>query len=232
MPALLLQFLQANWKLIALSVIILGGIVYHKGAVKLAEHRGYQQATAEWEVKEQGWKKEVARWDAQVAQLNKELDEIKLAKKEVIQRNFNMFQESKKKVVNQRKETSDAIPRLLSFSDRVIVPVVVVKLYNDAVEGTGTTNRSEGQIGQAASPKGASDQITAFEAVAFADVIISNVLQYNELAVRCDALIDIVNELEDVENGIDTKGLSGSTGDAGRDGTVGTVATQESGLGG
>lgn len=201
-----LTLLKANWKPILIGVVILGGIVYHVGAVKLAERRGYNQATAEWEVKEQGWKKEVARWEAQVKQLNEEVEASKKAKKEVVQRNFDMFKESKKKNEVKKKEVTSAVKESIKPTDVVTVPLVFVELYNDAVAGTGSPDGSGREARPPADSTRAAGQIATFDAVAFTQVMLSNVLQYNELAVRCDALIDIVNELEDVENGIDSKG--------------------------
>ena len=215
---LLLRF----WKPLVLAAAVaslVGGVWYWRHQAYL---EGYKEAETKYIQCQHDFQQEVKKWEAQVEAQKKELAEAKAAKTEIVKRNFDMFKESKKKVSTIKKETDNEIKATIAADDVVTVPSAFVRVYNHAVEGSRVAQSNGGDVQVPDYSIGTKAATVTFDATYFAEVLKGNVDEYNALATRCNALIDVVEELE-AHNGNYAEGSYGPP-EQDRGNTVGGLA--------
>lgn len=196
------------WKPIALALAVaglVGGVYYWRHQAYL---EGYKAAEVKYLECKHNFEQESRKWQAEVERQKKELEQAKTEKKEIVKRNFDMFKESNKKTTNNRKETTNEIKATIAVDDVVTVPRAFISVYNHAIEGSRVTQGDSGEaqvpdysIGTKAAP-------VTFNATYFTETVKGNIDEYNSLATRCNALIDIVEKLE-IHDGTYTEGSDG-----------------------
>ena len=133
-----------------------------------------------------------------------------------------MFKESKKKVSTIKKETDNEIKATIAADAVVTVPSAFVRVYNHAIEGSRVAQSNSGDVQVPDYSIGTKAATVTFDATYFAEVLKGNVDEYNALATRCNALIDVVEELE-AHNGNYAEGSYGPP-EQDRGNTVGGLA--------
>jgi F0F1-type ATP synthase epsilon subunit len=171
------------------------GTVYHNIRVDLLEQELKNEKTAAALMKET-YTKEVERWEEQLtAQINA-LKKSKKEKEDIIQKNRKSFDELYKRFSQNEQKLRTALAAALNGAD-IVVPRKFIGLYNAAVANRPDSSDVDGGAVEV-SPDSTRvlAEVATFDAVAFSEVVIGNVLEYHRLAQRCDALVDIVIDLE------------------------------------
>lgn len=191
-----LELLRTFWKPFAVALVVaglVGGVYYWRHQAYL---EGYREAEAKYLECQHNFEIESKKWHAEVEKQKKELEAAKTEKKEIVRRNFDMFKESKKKVTEIKKETTNEIKATIASDDVVTVPRAFVVVYNHAVEGSRVAEGNSGEVQVPDYSIGTKATPVTFDATYFAQTVKGNIDTYNELAARCNALIDIVEKLE------------------------------------
>lgn len=230
------MFLQTYWKPIAavgavLAILVSFGL---HGAYK--HHQGYKEGLAEGEAKYQlevtAHQRDIRIWEGKIQEAKqenqKEIDRLNIIAKQ----NFEEYLLSKSKNEQTTKIIYREIYKKIEPTDVVVVPANYAWLYDAAIcagpgqqcEG-GTEESESGAQGVAATSTtpGTASRSKEYDAAAFAKVTIGNVVKYNELALRCNSLIDIVKERQD---GNDPSGTNGKDVPTGRNGGGGTFGPE------
>lgn len=205
---------------LVIAIIAVIGGAWARYEYVVHEWHSYQQKYKDeqrsHEEDRKNWEQQVAKWNSEKSQLETALASMKQEKQSAVHREFEMFQVSQKKVIENQKRTDNEIKAASKPDDMVTVPDWFVSVYNDAVEGSGITG--EGSRDSKVASKGRPftvDQIDTFDATTFAQVLKGNVDKYNQLAIRCDALIDTVKAQEAVDEKFNSGGNEGGTSQAG-----------------
>lgn len=124
----------------------------------------------------------------------KDFNDKKVARLDaIIDRNNKDYNVKLKRMADQAAKRQASTPAAFHPTDTVVAPVNFRLLYNSAVSGyTGfkgpeATQEDRFQL---------TDKVDTFGASPFTEVLTRNVDKYNALALKCDKLIDIVNEQE------------------------------------
>jgi hypothetical protein len=195
MPAILL-LLQQFWKPLAFGIVILsilGGLRYY-GYTEYK--RGYKEMQVKYQVCQDNFAVESKKWQEEVRKQKESLKAFEEKKTQTIERNWDVFKETKKKVVLNKKETDNEIKATIRPSDVVLTPLAFVSVYNHAVEGSRASLSNKGEAKVSGNSGGVESKGVSFDATYFTQVVKGNVDEYNLLANRCNTLIDIVEELE------------------------------------
>lgn len=196
MPLLILNLLKQFWlplTLLAVVFAVLGGIRYY-GYSEFK--RGYADADRGRIACETSFKIEQANWVAQVQKQQADLEDLAKKKQAVITKQVVVYRDKIKEVEVIKKETDNEIKASITPNDVVIVPVGFTSVYNHAVEGSRiATGDSAGQE-VSRSSTGVIGKTQIFDAAEFTQVVKGNVDAYNELAVRFNKLVDVVQEIE------------------------------------
>lgn len=227
MPVALMMFLQTYWKPIAAVSAVLALVASFgiHGAYK--HHQGYKEGLAEGEAKYQievkAHRDDIRIWEGKIQAVKdenkKEIDRLNL----IVKQNFEDYLLSKKKTEQTTKVIYREIQANIRPTDTIVVPNSFARLYQYAV-CTGPGQQCDGN--QEAGKENSSrlvEESTTFAAVAFSQVVINNVVEYNKLALQCNALIDIVKEQQD---GYDPNGTDGKDVPTGRNGGSGTLGPE------
>lgn len=219
---MIVDILFRFWKPLAVALVVaglVGGVYYWRHQAYL---EGYRAAEVKYLECQHNFQQESRKWQEQVDKQKKELEEAKAAKQEIVKRNFDMFQESKKKVTTIKKETTNEIKATIAADATVSVPLAFVRVYNHAVEGSRPAQGNGGEVQVPDYSIGTKAASVTFDATYFAEVVTGNVNEYNALASRCNALIDVVEMLE-AHDGAYTEGSDGPP-EQDRGNTVGGLA--------
>lgn len=225
-----LSFLAKHWDWLLLGVIalILAGGVWHYHHTReqlLAARATIATMEKEHKKEKEAWQEEVKRWNAIVEQQKRELELAKQQKEAIVKQERKKFDSVFKKVVKVPEVIRNEVKLVVRPNDDVVVPTGFVRLYNDAVEGS----RVAAEGGEVRVSKDRSDLLgksNTFDAVAFTEVVIENLYKYNELALRCNSLIDIVLKLERTYGTTYSGGTGGDVAELGGDSIDGRIAAQ------
>lgn len=166
---------------------------------------------------------QVLRWEKQVAEQQAKLDAAKKDQKKIIEKNKRSFDELFKKHTKLEARIQNEITAKLRPTDVIVAPRAVEWLFNDAAKGGSYSPPASVRDG--ADSERTAYQVGTYDATAWTQALVDNALKYNELALRCDTLVDVVIELE-AKYGNPTGGAAGATGTAGGNGSNGVVADQ------
>ena len=210
----ILVLLKQYWKPIAIACVVLSiwGSIEFWGHEKYKD--GYNEAIAKYNACEVAFKEEKEKWDAEVESQKKLFEEYKAQKEQVVERNWDVFKDTKKKVTGNKEKTDAKLKQSFKKDDTINVPGAFVVLYNSAVEGSYIATGNEAKVPISEYPSGIETESVTFGTAYFAEVIKGNVDKYNTLAQRCDKLVDIVVDLEGLNNGpkeYDSQGTNGTT---------------------
>lgn len=197
---LVLSLLKRFWPflVVLVGVFAILGALHSYGSNKYKE--GFAKADALRLVCETSFKIEQSKWVETVQKQQKELEALDKKKQEVITKYVTIYKDKIKEIYINKKETNDEIKASITPNDVVIVPSAFVSVYNHAVEGsrlaTGTADSPRPEDARYSS--GVIGKTTLFDATAFTEVVKGNVDTYNELAVRYNRLVDLVQEIETI----------------------------------
>lgn len=167
----------------------------------------------------EAFKTEAKKWDEQLKAQIEALNKSKKEKDSIIQKHRKSFDELYKKYSEVENALKVALANAFNPDDVVVVPRKFIGLYNDAAAKRSDTPDVDGGATEAPSYTGEPlAEIATFDATAFSEVVIGNVLEYHRLAQRCDALVDVVMELEASNERANPVGIEGSTLSDGGDG--------------
>jgi hypothetical protein len=193
---MILSLLKQFWlplTIVLLTFAVLGGIKYY-GYSEFK--RGFADADRGRIACETSFKIEQANWVAQVQKQQAELEDLAAKKQEVITKQVVVYRDRIKEIEVIKKETDNEIKASITPNDVVIVPVGFTSVYNHAVEGSRiATGDSTGKEVSRYST-GVIGKTQIFDATEFTQVVKGNVDAYNELAVRFNKLVDVVQEIE------------------------------------
>lgn len=196
MPLLILNLLKQFWLPLVLIAVVFSAL----GALKYYGHteykRGYADADRGRIACETSFKIEQASWVAQVQQQQAELAALEQKKQEVITKQVIIYRDKIKEVEVIKKETDNEIKASITPNDVVIVPVGFTSVYNHAVEGSRIASGDSPRQEVSRSSSGVIGKTQIFDAAEFTQVVKGNVDTYNELAVRYNKLVDVVQEIE------------------------------------
>jgi hypothetical protein len=196
MPMILLSLLKQFWLPLVLIAVVFSAL----GALKYYGHteykRGYADADRGRITCETSFKIEQANWVAQVQQQQTELATLAKKKQEVITKQVVVYRDRIKEVEVAKKETDNEIKATITPNDVVIVPAAFTSVYNHAVEGSNLATGDSTVKDVSRYSTGVIGKTQIFDAVAFTEVVKGNVDAYNELAVRFNKLVDVVQEIE------------------------------------
>jgi len=196
MPLMLLSLLKQFWlplTILALTFAVLGGIRYY-GYTEFK--RGFADADRGRIACETSFKIEQASWVAKVQQQQAELADLAKKKQEVITKQVVVYRDRIKEIEVIKKETDNEIKASITPNDVVIVPVGFTSVYNHAVEGSRLATGDSTEKGISRHSSGVIGKTQIFDAAEFTQVVKGNVDAYNELAVRFNKLVDVVQEIE------------------------------------
>jgi hypothetical protein len=197
---MILSLLKQFWLPLTILLVILSAL----GDIKYYGHtefkRGYADADRGRIACEASFKIEQASWVAQVQKQQADLEDLAKKKQEVITKQVVIYRDRIKEVEVIKKETDNEIKASINRNDVVIVPVGFTSVYNHAVEGSrvATGDSTKQEVSRLSS--GVIGKTQIFDAVAFTEVVKGNVDAYNELAVRFNKLVDLVQEIEKLNN--------------------------------
>ena len=197
---LLISLVSRFWPFLVALVAVFSvlGALHSYGSNKYKA--GFATADAGRIACETSFKIEQASWVAQVQKQAMELEALDKKKQEVITKYVTIYKDKIKEIYINKKETTDEIKATIAPNDVVIVPSAFVSVYNHAVEGsrlaTGTADSPRTEDARYSS--GVIGKTTLFDATAFTEVVKGNVDTYNELAVRYNRLVDLVQEIETI----------------------------------
>lgn len=231
---LLGNVLLKYWQPIALVVLGAAAIGYYNYKLHQAYNEGEKAGlavAATWETKYKDclskYAADVQEWEARVQRVHDEnVKEIDRRNKIIEFLNVK-YSEKELELLQKQTGTRNEIKATIKVTDVVTAPANFHRLYNDAVYRSGSmptfvgSGNPEGV--QASSAELIGKSVT-FDAVAFSEVVIGNVDKYNELALRCNALIDIVKEIQD---GATVRGVEGKISKIGGDLPTGIVASYQ-----
>ena len=189
----------------ALAIAVVSGFAWWRHSLV---QQGYDEAENLYKPKleacQNSFANEVSKWKAQVETQQRELAAFKAQKDATVNRQFEMFKEGKKKQETNKKVTDNEIKATIHPTDVVTLPLAVVRVYNHAVSSSGVAEGNETEGLFTKDSTGIVSKVVTFDAPTFTEVIKGNVDKYNELAGRCDRLVDIVVELEKLNENTDT----------------------------
>jgi len=170
---------------------------------------------------------QVAKWEAQVAEQRREIEAAKVQKAEIVDKGRRSFEKIFKEKKTSEQQSRTRIAAEVRPNDVVIAPLALVREYNEAVAASpGAAQANSGsEIGISKNPASLVGEVGTFDALAVAQALLDNLHKYNQLAVRCNALVEIVTELE-ATHGNNTGGSAGKAVDAGGNVPSGAVAAQ------
>lgn len=201
-----------------LSIVVVGLGIGWKTHVDLLSTQLKTEQLALANCKEE-FKKEAKKWDEQ---LKAQIDALSKSKKEkdsIIQKHRKSFDELYKKYSEVENALRVALQNTFDPTDVVVVPRKFIGLYNDAVAAS--TEAADVDSGATEAPVGATGalaKVATFDATAFSEVVIGNVIEYHRLAQRCDTLVDVVTELEANNERANPVGVEGGVVRDGGDG--------------
>lgn len=170
---------------------------------------------------------ERAGWQKQVEDQAKAVKKAKAAKAKIVDDNRRKFDDIFTERKKNEAQSKERIVAQIRPSAVVTAPSALVREYNEAV-ANGTDASTGGRRAEVRIPNDSAvlvGEIESFDAVAVAEALIGNVHKYNELALRCDTLVEIVKQLEE-KYGHDPNGTVGKTGADGGNVLDGAVRDQ------
>ena len=139
---------------------------------------------------------DVAAWKAAVEAVDA-YNKSEVARKDaIIKKNKEAYDAKVKRLNKEINARPATIQSAFKPSDVVTAPSNFRLLYNGAVGSYSSDNKTE-SIGT--NPFVLTGEVDTFGATPFAEVMVKNVDKYNALALKCDALIDIVKEEENAK---------------------------------
>lgn len=141
---------------------------------------------------------ERATWQKQVDEQAAAVKTAKEAKAKIVDTNRRKFDEIFTERKKNERKSQERIVAQVKPTAVVVAPVAIMREYNEAIANgasTATGGRSP-EVGLSNDSAVLAGEVATFDAVAVAEAVVGNIHKYNELALRCDTLIDIVKELE------------------------------------
>lgn len=137
------------------------------------------------------------KWVKEVERMNEEIAALKSRNEEAVKqsrRKFeNIFKEQKKNEQRQKERVAVQIRP----TDTVVAPLALVREYNESVASSfGPSGDSGGKVWVPEDSSSLVGKVGTFDAVAVAEALLDNLNKYHKLAARCDALVDLVLQLE------------------------------------
>jgi hypothetical protein len=173
------------------------------------------------------YREQQASWEKQVANQKKAIGTAKKKKAEIVEKGRKSFDNIFKENSKNEQESKARIAVAVRPADVVTAPLALVREYNEAVAASASIAEggSGGPVGAAGNPIDLAGEVGTFDAMAVAEAVVENVHKYNQLALRCNTLIDIVKELEE-KHGIHNGGTDGKAEQSGGDVLSGAATAQ------
>jgi hypothetical protein len=166
-------------------------IVLKKTNELLAKERAERAKDKQYYMEQQ------ALWQRQVDDQLAEIENVKAANQAIVEKHRKPFSDIFKRNTQNEQKAQVRINSNIKPSDVVTAPLALMREYNEAVARAPAAKGSGGGEGRLSSnPTGAEDQVATFSALAVTETLVENVNRYNQLALKCDALVDIVVDLE------------------------------------
>lgn len=158
---------------------------------------------------------QVAQWQKQVAAQLAAIEEAKKNKEEIVEKNRRSFDQIFKEKKKNEAQSKERVVAEIRPTDVVTAPTALVREYNAAVAASAglATGNSGSEVGVPQGAPGTLGEIGTYDAVAVAEALLANLYKYNQLALRCNTLVDIVKELE-AKNGTTSVGGPAGTPEA------------------
>ena len=145
-----------------------------------------------------------SKWEAQVAEQKREIEAAKAKKAEIVNKNRKSFENLFKEKKTSETQSKARVVAEVRPTDVVTAPLALVREYNAAVAASpGAAQGDSGSSVPGANPTSLVGEVGTFDALAVAEALLDNLYKYNQLALRCNTLVDIVKELE-ATHGVDT----------------------------
>lgn len=199
MIAFLLPYLLRYWYIIAIAVVVasMWGVYEYRGhEVKVLTTENVK-LKADYKKEHDQHAADIKEWQAEVARQEKAIAEAAQGKKEVIDTNiaklFKQREISTKRVI----DNVQAITKNIKPDATITVPSEFRRLFLDTIAaGPQASGETGGDIRVSQDSSGTLGKTETFDALTFTKVIIGNMEQYNDLALKHNTLINIVVDLE------------------------------------
>lgn len=129
--------------------------------------------------------------------LRKNTNKLIKDKEKAVQDTQESFRGRVKRLLDDRNEMAKKLNSELKPDDTVTAPPAVRMLHDRAISDYGHSS-GEGENKATGDSGGTAGKVETFEASAVAKVLTENIQQYNELAARCDALVDLVTQIKEI----------------------------------
>lgn len=167
--------------------------------VELSEAQGKLTACTDQAAKDKEfYLQQQAQWQKQVDEQNAAIEAAKQQKAEIVEKNRRSFDQIFKENKKNEQQSKQRVTAEIRPTDVVTAPTALVREYNAAVASRSGAPRADGgsKVGLPKDPVGTVGEVGTYDAMAVAEALIANAYRYNQLALRCDTLVDIVKELE------------------------------------
>lgn len=223
--AALLALAAKYWPQIALGVAVLLLLGYIE-TIRL--ERDHDKAalvleTTKYDDEHKQHVADVGTWNAEVARQKASNDKLAGMYNTLVDTKNAEFQASQKLLTAQQAASQQQVASTIKPTDVIVVPNGFVVLYNSAVESSklAINGQASSTESNQASSSGTIGTYTSFDAIAFTQAVKDNLDKYNQLALRCSKVFDIVRGTLN-----DTTGLDGTVSQDGRDVSSGTATAQ------
>lgn len=214
--AILLGILKKYW-LPILIVTSIGGSLWYYGNTKYKQGLAKGEAIAakaeakareiqtQLETLERERDEMVEEWNKQVANREREAQEIRRQQNAAVTKATNAYRKQMEQLLKEKKELDRRIKELVPPNSTVSMPSGIRLLHDTATKGSTTVDI---YIDSSPDPGRITGETETFEASAFTERLLENIAEYNKLVAKYNALLDLVLQWKETIDGINNKGAN------------------------